>query len=736
MAGLNYSQGFYPTGYNNPKHKIANNNFLAPVPPSGYNNMLLKPPRTAYVHVPIGKPNTNTWPEGPVTNNIDSFLNTNASTTLPAVGEQLPPREEVNKKARPYNKRLSNFQMKKIEPQYPKKEGKEVLKSKTSVGKLQDLSKLIEALKPGDYNKTALKAKYDKKVPVPNHWTETEADKQAEESAVTGTLTVKPDILQLAKTFIESSYDPEEKEWWQRHVYELNKFQVKELQKALTPEETEQKNIIIKKMEDRMADLSKTKDNISFEMDKKRAEQIRSGYASRMGGIEEKKSHNVSGVLDENDIKSYASIILKNIEYEANKVGEDEEEKITSEILNRMVRNKLSEILHKLNFSLSKKLNEFLDNTSNKITNNVLNDLKTISEKNSGLDDKEIINKSQTEFIKSVTHNIIKEIESNTDFLKTLSTNKLKKEKLVGNEDVSMENIKKFSEYLSKNLKKIGSDAVNKVNVQNLSADEQYQVFSDSIIKFIDNKIEFFIKSNYDKDLTHNDHIFIRNMSIKLIDRADKLYSDSMNEYKNETEEVRTKLSSENVNKLISKGLENLITKVIKGENIPEINIEELGENKGEKEYKGEPDYLIPLGPQSDKPRNISMTHNDYRNLLLNVQKALFDKYDNEPKPNDYLIELWENIIHEFDFDYPNYERNMPFSHYIYDGIRSAGNFGNTVPLQLYIINKNDEGFPLLQYYTIQPKLKNQIAPLFKIAEESKNNKFAFHKNTHIIDSI
>jgi hypothetical protein len=261
MAGLNYSQKFYPTGYNDPsKHQIATYNFSTPVPPNKFNMGALQPPKIARIHVPIGKPLGDKWPSGPITNNIDSWNNTNASTTLPEVATKEEPKEEAAVKERKTNKRISNFDLKRI-----MKEQQERNKGKT--GSI--------AAKPDEYNKTALKPKYDKKVPVPVGWSQAEADAQTEQSAVTGTLQVKPDIVQIAKSFIETSYDPIEKEWWQRRTNLLIQLQLIEQQRALTPNETADKNKIIKEMEDKAKDTTRIRNLISPAMDTQRAAAIR-----------------------------------------------------------------------------------------------------------------------------------------------------------------------------------------------------------------------------------------------------------------------------------------------------------------------------------------------------------------------------------------------------------------------------------------------------------------------------
>src|SRR5580693_8708961 len=219
MSGLNYCEGFYPWGYNNPKKPNASSNLPPPIPTNDYNKGALQPPKSAYLHTPIGIPIGNRWPEGPITNNIDKWLNTNASMGLP------PP------------------------------------------------------IDPSEYNKNELKTNYTKTTPTPVPWSKQAANQQTEEAAVTGTLQAKKDITEIAKSFIDSSFDPVEKDWWQRRTSALLQLQTIETQRALSPEEQVLKNKIIQEIDAKSKDTSTISRNISAATDAAREAAIRARLA-------------------------------------------------------------------------------------------------------------------------------------------------------------------------------------------------------------------------------------------------------------------------------------------------------------------------------------------------------------------------------------------------------------------------------------------------------------------------
>lgn len=225
MSGLNYSQGFYPTGYNDPKKPSASFPLPPPIAPSEYNRGALKPPKSANLHVPIGVYNKYQWPDGKVSNNIDSWNNTNASTELPS------------------------------------------------------------PTPPSEYNKNALKSNYNKTTPIPSRWTKQEANQQTEESAVSGTLQKKPDIIDIAKSFIETSFDPVQKDWWQRRTNSLIQLRTIETQRSLSPEEQSLKDRIVKELDEKSKNTSNISNNISALTDARRAAEIRASTTANLRSL-------------------------------------------------------------------------------------------------------------------------------------------------------------------------------------------------------------------------------------------------------------------------------------------------------------------------------------------------------------------------------------------------------------------------------------------------------------------
>jgi hypothetical protein len=183
---------FEPFGYNNPTRPAASYTWPHPPPPSDYDRGALKPATWARKHTPIAV-------RGPM--------------------------------------RLS-------------------LKKQDFWGNVNASDQFSPAAPPSSYNATLLTTSYAKTTPVPHPWTKEQANAETAEAASGGTLDVKTDIKDLAKTYAETATDPAEKYWWSERVNRLALIDAISSQRGLNGAEESAKSKILQEITKRARELA------------------------------------------------------------------------------------------------------------------------------------------------------------------------------------------------------------------------------------------------------------------------------------------------------------------------------------------------------------------------------------------------------------------------------------------------------------------------------------------------